>query len=486
MSRPLSLVVREWPIVALLLLFGILYSTTLDSYGMFMWDEAEYASIARSFLRGDGFTISGEPNPLRPPILPLAGAATMWLYREQSDDQVLRITMSGLALLALLCVYAFARAAYDRTTAFIAAALLGLMPGFWLFVPYFMAEIPFLAFFAAAVWLFYFGAYRDERFFWWSWIAWGLGILTRYTATLLIPVLALFIPMAWWLGGPQTRRRLTSRAFFLSPLAGFLVLLPWLIREYVAFHDPFIGFRLASNQLQVYMPGLSMPWNFYLRRMPAMLLLPIAALFVAGALWTLWKRDRFAIHCLLTAAFILTWFSCYRYKEDRMVTAALPFMAVISALPLVQAAGKLRPLARSAVLTVLLAVVFVLNFRATRPVFQNTFTLGYPSFLAAMAFLRLHASPGALVLGANSPQIYWYSNLPSTNIPEEQDLKEALRHSEWVVISNFEPVQKPYVYGLLNRISAAPGSAESAARFQNGSTVTIVMRSDWLLRALGP
>jgi hypothetical protein len=62
----------------------------------------------------------------------------------------------------------------------------------------------------------------------------------------------------------------------------------------------------------------------------------------------------------------------------------------------------------------------------------------------------------------------------------KQDLKEALRHSEWVVISNFEPEQKPYVFGLLNRITAAPGSAESAARFQSGGTLTIVLRSDWL------
>ena len=62
------------------MLFGILYSFTINSYGMFLWDESEYASIGRSVLRGQGFAVSGVPNELRPPFLPLAGAATMWLF----------------------------------------------------------------------------------------------------------------------------------------------------------------------------------------------------------------------------------------------------------------------------------------------------------------------------------------------------------------------------------------------------------------------
>src|SRR5258707_8106016 len=100
--------IRAWPIVALLAFFGILYSLTLNSYGMFLWDESEYASIGRSVLRGQGYAISGQLNALRPPILPLAGAAGMWLFGEQFDDVVLRVVSCGFALLALLCAYGFA------------------------------------------------------------------------------------------------------------------------------------------------------------------------------------------------------------------------------------------------------------------------------------------------------------------------------------------------------------------------------------------
>jgi hypothetical protein len=78
-------------------------------------------------------------------------------------------------------------------------------------------------------------------------------------------------------GGEETRRRLASRTFFLSPLAALALLLPWLIREYVTFGNPLAGLKQASHQLQDYVPSVSMPWNYYLGRMPFMLS-PVIAL----------------------------------------------------------------------------------------------------------------------------------------------------------------------------------------------------------------
>jgi 4-amino-4-deoxy-L-arabinose transferase-like glycosyltransferase len=473
---------RHWPIIALLALFGMIYGATLNAYGMFLWDESEYASIARSALEGHGFAIGDTPNALRPPILPLAGAAGMLLTGERFDDTPLREVACFFALLALLCVYGFASAAVDRTTGLAAAALLGISPFFWIFVPHFLSEIPFLAFFAAAVWLFYLGAYRDERFFVWSWVSWALALLTRYTAALFLPVIVSFIPLVLWLGGPDTRRRIMSRTFLLSPLAGFLVLTPWLIREYATFGNPLAGLLQASHQLQDYLPGISMPWHSYLLWLPAMLSPAITVLCVAGVIWALWRRDSFVLHNALVAVVIVIWFSCYRYKEERMVSSALPFVAVIAAIALRKATAGLRPLARGVTIGVVLAAFFVLSLRATRPILERSFTLGYPSFLDAMAYLRLEASPGAVVLGANVPQIHWYSGLRAVNIPEESELPQALRHSEWVVITNFERVQKPYVIRLPGRVTEwAP---DSAARFEDRKYVTLVIRSDLLLRSL--
>lgn len=483
MVRFLLVIRAHWPVIALLALFGILYSFSLNSYGMFLWDEAEYASIGRSVLRGQGFAISGVPNKLRPPILPLAGAASMFLFGVESGDSVLRATACGFALLALLIVYGFGAAAYDRATGLIAAGLLGISPMFWVFVPYFLSEIPFLAFFTAAIWFFYFGIYAQQRFFPWSWGCWALAFLTRYTASLFLPVIVLFVLIAVWRGGADARRRLASRAFFWSPLVALILLAPWLVREYVTFGNPLVGLIKASHQLQDYLPGVSMPWSYYLRRMPALASIEIAALFAAGVIWAFWKRDRFSMHNSVVAAVILVWFSCYRYKEDRMVSSALPFMAMIAAVVLVKATGSLPPLGRSVVLGGVLAGCFFMNLRVTRPVLENQVTLGYPVFLEAMTFLRENASPGAVVLGANFPQIHWYSNLSAMNIPEREELPDALRHSEWVVITNFEPVQKPYVLRLIKLIPDDPTSRETAV-FRDSQFITAVVRSDWLLRAM--
>jgi 4-amino-4-deoxy-L-arabinose transferase-like glycosyltransferase len=477
-----GVVQRNWPVVPLLVLFGVLYSFSINSYGMFLWDESEYASIGRSVLRGQGFAIAGVPNELRPPFLPLAGAAAMWLFGGQWDDSILRGTASALALAALLCIYFFGAARFDRTTGFVAAFLLGITPFFWTFVPRFLSEIPFLAFFAAAVWLFYSGIYFDQRCLLWSWISCALAFLTRHTAVLFFPVIFLFVCIAWWRGGPDVRGRILSRAFFLSPLAGLLLFLPWLAREYFTFGNPLAGLTEASHQLQDYLPGASMPWNFYLRRLPFLLSPEIAALVVAGIIWAWWKRDRFALHNLLAATFILTWFSCYRYKEDRIISSAFPLLVMIAAVALAKATASLRPIARGAVLGTLLAGSLLVNLRATRPVLENTFTLGYPGFLDAMGFLRENAKPGAIVLGANFPQIHWYSELRAINIPEEEALPDALRKSQWVVITNFEPVQKPYVLNMIKLIPNIP-SRESAI-FWDKQCVTAVIRSDKLLQAL--
>ena len=130
--RVRATLLNHWPIAVLLLLFGITYAPSMNAYGMLWWDESEYASIGRSVLDGQGFALVGTPNSLRPPLLPLAGAACMLVSGERFDDSVLKVASWAFDLLALLCVYGFATAAFDSTLGIVAAFFLGISPSFLL------------------------------------------------------------------------------------------------------------------------------------------------------------------------------------------------------------------------------------------------------------------------------------------------------------------------------------------------------------------
>jgi len=256
-------------------------------------------------VRGEGFTISGKPNSLRPPVLPLAAAASMLLCGG-SQDTIVKLPNLAFSLLALFIVYWCATTVHDQMTGLAAATFLGVSPSFWTSTPLFLTEIPFMAFFTAAVVFFYFGLYRHQRYFSWSWLCWGIAFLTRYTAVLFAPIVGLFLILAFCARNPEVQHRMWSKHFFLSPCAGLLVVVPWLFRQQFTFGNALVGMQEAATQLQVYRPDVSMPWYFYLVHLPEMFSPGLTVLLVIGIIWMVWKRERFGLHCDLGVGELLS------------------------------------------------------------------------------------------------------------------------------------------------------------------------------------
>lgn len=416
-----------------------IYGQTLSSFGMFMWDEAEYATIGRSLLRGEGFAINGRASLLRPPLLPLAGAASMWLCGAE-DDHTVKLATVALTLIALAVVYAVTSAALDRVTGLFAAFLLATAPELWTLTAHFLSETPFLGFFAAAVLGFELGLRRDQRWFWFAWLGWALAMSTRYTAVLFAPYVILRLLAAAVVRREEEWRHIRTASFALAPIAAALLVGPWLLRQHLVSGDALLGFRVASQQLQSYMPGVSMPWSFYLTSLPAMLSPATTILLVAGVAWALWRRDGFTLTCALVLAGLLGWFSAYRYKEVRLATSILPFAAIVAAAGISQMLrGRHRLL-----LVVAAAAIFVWNRSLVQPVFANWLAAGYPPFLEAMDFVRQHSGRDAVLMGASTPQMAWYADRRVVDFPAAEAFPDALESCDWVLFSNFERGQRAY------------------------------------------
>ncbi len=413
-------------------------------------------------------------------MLPLSGALSI-LLGGKADDLAVKRASIGFALLALLVVYASAASIYDATTGALAATLLGLSPWFWVTTNNFLSELPLLAFFCVAVVALYHGCYTSSRAFYLAWIGFGLAFLTRYTALLFGPVALTVMIVAWMSGDLPTRRRLRSVDMWVSPLVAVVLLAPWFIYVQRVSGNVASGILRASSQLTVYLPDVSMPWHFYATTLVRMISIPAALLIGIGALVMVVRRDRFATHCLAIALGIVIWFSCYRYKEARLISAALPLLAIVAA----SALATLSRLSRwhSTAAFGIAALTFVLSEPVSTFNIRTRVTLGYPSFMDAMDYLKENSSPGSLVVGPNPPQIWWYGERHTLDFPERERLIDALDRAEWVVITNFERGQKRYVRDLATRLDRSQLGPSDMRWFRDDQFTTLLVRAR-ALRAL--
>ena len=279
-------------------------------------------------------------------------------------------------------------------------------------------------------------------------------------------------------------RRVRSAPFLLAACVGAALVLPWLVRQHLVFGSALVGFATASQQLQAYLPDVAFPWYFYLRRLPSMLSRVTTVALLAGLVWGVWRRDGVTLTCALVVAGILAWFSAYRYKEVRLVSAILPFVAIVAAAGVV----RLVPGARSprwgwAVLLGLGALVFVANGAVVRPILAEHVAVGYPSLLQASRALAERSEPGATVMTASGPQVFWYADRRVVDFPERRELEAALACCDWVVITSFERGQKPYVSELARTL---PGSeaTDDVVRVADQQDVVLLVRASLLRRKL--
>src|SRR5690349_7120048 len=230
----------------------LFYSSTWNDYEDHLLFGFETGRIARSIAEGHGFSnpLSAQTGPTAwlMPVYPYLLAGIFKLFGVYSKTSALVILSLNSIFSALICFPLFraAQSSFGRDAAVAACWIWALYPYFIYFPAGFVWDTCLGALLATILFLSALEL-RNQPGSWRGWLGFGvLGgfcALTNALALTLCPVLAAWAIYPLWQAAPRTPSTPRNRRLWLSPallvIAGLvLMLLPWQIRNYRAFHAP--------------------------------------------------------------------------------------------------------------------------------------------------------------------------------------------------------------------------------------------------------
>ncbi len=192
----------------------------------------EYEDIARNMLSGKGFVYEFLNTPYRSFCNPLYGWITVVVYAVTGHSYLAMILVQSFASLALAyVVFRIAATIFDEKTGILSAALVLFHPGFVYYDCFKLIPLSIDSLFIALIALFFIKGKDDpgilNMFMVGALI--GLGALSRGIIGSFMPFLCLYILI--FSKGVPARNRMVSAASLA--LATFLVIAPWVVRNYV-------------------------------------------------------------------------------------------------------------------------------------------------------------------------------------------------------------------------------------------------------------
>lgn len=224
-----------WSILALALLFRVGYNFALHAGGHsasnFVIDEREYFGAAHMLAEGRGFSFFDTALWLRPPIYVLFLAPLIGV-----GDQAVLLAQSILSALTLLPLALIGASLGGRRAARWTGALGALYLPFTLFAGLLLSETLFVFLFAWAIWALLCAVQEAGSGRYWLWPAvagalFGLATLTRATALAFLPLAAVWLLVVMKSSG-RSRGWVAAGVFLVC---GIAVLVPWTVRNYIAY-----------------------------------------------------------------------------------------------------------------------------------------------------------------------------------------------------------------------------------------------------------
>ncbi|AOW15123.1 hypothetical protein LPB72_21635 [Hydrogenophaga crassostreae] len=308
-------------------------------------DEPRFAQIAREMVESGQWlfpTRGGEFYPDKPPVFMWISAAFFALIGHLKVSFLLPSVFAAVG--TLLLVHDLGKRLWNQQVAFWAVLILAFTPQFLLQGK--AAQIDALVTFWITL-----GCYGLVRHFitgphwrWYfvSWVAMGLGIMTKGVG--FLPLLML-LPLALWVKNPAAVND-EDKVWRWRALAGLLVLLltvacwlgPMLWQVNAQGTDDLLAYRnniLFRQTAERYANawGHIKPWHYFLTQaMPLVWFpLPFIALAMIKPLAALLRNDAKLRVLLVWVALVVVFFSISKGKREVYIFPALPMLALVMA-----------------------------------------------------------------------------------------------------------------------------------------------------------
>jgi len=217
---------------------GFLYGNTWNNYDNHLLFGFEIGRIARSLASGHGYcnpmNVETGPTAWMTPVYPFLLAGVFKMFGIYSKASALVILGFNSLFSALICVPVFLVAQrFGRGVAVLAAWVWALSPYSIYIASGFVWETCLSALLLAALFLWTLDLREQPKK--WAWLSygalWGFAGLTNASVLAVSPFLA-----AWSLRPLWANRQKWLAAATLAALGLLIVLLPWQVRNYRAFH----------------------------------------------------------------------------------------------------------------------------------------------------------------------------------------------------------------------------------------------------------
>lgn len=209
-------------------------------------DAAAYAEMADSLIRSRGFEVDYiswyfekyDPKIIRPedhwpPLYSIAIAPFFAAFGKTAFAAKLPSLIISCFLLPLVIFAMVRQLCHSKFAGLAAGVCVMVYPFMFRSSLYCLSDVMF-AFVVCALVLFAMKSLDDDKAFYYTGIFLGLAYYAKGSGLLLIPSYALFHVIA----KRSIKKVIFNKKFLTSLLITFLILLPWLIRNYIHFRDP--------------------------------------------------------------------------------------------------------------------------------------------------------------------------------------------------------------------------------------------------------